>query len=143
MSIISRTQSSSVDVSRQVLANSGTAMHGMPARRILPKTFSSEFRQAAPRIASAVAAEDDLHHRRRALGDQHLVALPLGQPSRRSESRQAPQSWHSSPDSLYSAGHVWELRRQCGKSSSRRDGGIASTWSRQKAVATATIVQPQ
>jgi hypothetical protein len=50
--IISLTQSSSTDVLRQSLDNSGTAMQGMPASRILSIAFSSTFKHATPTIAS-------------------------------------------------------------------------------------------
>jgi hypothetical protein len=52
VSNIRRIQSASAEVLRQPLVNSGTAMQGMPASRILSSVFSSTSRQATPNSAS-------------------------------------------------------------------------------------------
>src|SRR5579885_1063551 len=51
-SISSATQSSSTDVLRQLLDNSGAATQGMPASSTLSNAFSSTLRQATPTMAS-------------------------------------------------------------------------------------------
>ena len=89
-----------------------------------------------------LAIENDLHDRRRALGDEDAVAEPLGAGLQFAQA-QAPQLRQCNPAASQGAGQVSASRRHCGNSSSRRWQGTAATWSCQKAEASATIVQPQ
>ena len=91
-----------------------------------------------------LAAEDDLASppaspRRSAPGSP---ALGLGRGARvRSH---APQSWQSRPNSLYSAGQAVGVAQAVGQAAAAGGRyGMAATWSRQKAEASATIVQPR
>jgi len=139
--IISSTQSTSTEVLRQSFDNNGTAMHGMPASKILSIAFSSTFKQATPRIASTYPPR--------------MIFITTGEPSatitrypnrsavvRKSAMPQAPQGPQSKPNSLYSAGHPSAGRKQCGNSNNRRSVATAATCSRQNSDAKATIVHP-
>ncbi len=101
-------------------------MQGMPARRILSNAFSSEFRQATPRIASTWPREDrsasrPASPRRSAPGSP--VARP---PARSSDQPAGPAVLAQQPQLVVRRpGSGSASRRQCGSSSNRRWCGIA------------------